>query len=71
MEVDGLFVHFGLDKYVPKTVRYVLVGSFFLSPLIVLIALLCCCFDDEPPRVVKPAPRASDPVQKKQVDKID
>lgn len=70
MEIDGLFLHFGLDKYVPKTVRYVVVGSFFISPLLVLIALLCCCFDEEPPAVVKP--RAADPVQKKQVlEKID
>ena len=77
MEIDSLFVHIGLDTYVPKAVRYLLVGGFFLSPLFVLIALLCCCFDDEPVRpepakqVRQPGP-TSDPIQKKQVlEKID
>lgn len=48
-EVDMLFYQVGLDKYVPKTVRYVLVLAFFCSPLVVLVVLLCCCFDEEPP----------------------
>jgi len=58
-EIDMLFYQVGLDKYVPKKLRYFIVLAFFCSPLVVLAALLCCCFDEEPPmppkRYVSPA----------------
>jgi hypothetical protein len=47
-EIDMVFMQVGIDKYVPKTLRYIIVLGLFMSPLIVLIGLLCCCFDEEP-----------------------
>ena len=48
-EIDMLFVHFGYDKMVPPTARYMLAIGIITLPITLLIVLLCCCGDDEEP----------------------
>ena len=40
------FIHFGYDKMVPPTGRYIIAGAVVTLPITLLIVLICCCGDD-------------------------